>query len=201
MTTTARHRNPRGQGAALGPEIVAAAGRIVDREGRDEAVTLRAVAREVGIAAPSIYAHFPDRDAVVHALIDESFTQLRLFGERAIEAGPQDPASRLRRGCRAYLDYAEYAPHRYRMLFGRSRTKPTTPPPDDDPGMRAFGVLVAGIQACVDAGVSTSPDAESDASALWAGLHGCAMLLVDLHILEWDVALEHMVTSLARLTV
>ena len=164
-------------------------------------MTLRAVAREVGIAAPSIYAHFPDRDAVVHALIDDSFTQLLHVAQRATDAGPQDPVGRLRSGCRAYLAYAEYAPHRYRMLFGRSKKAPTMPPPEDDPGMRAFAVLVDGIQACIDAGVSTSPDAESDASALWAALHGCAMLLVDLHILEWDVALEHIVTALARLTV
>ncbi|MBO1767669.1 TetR/AcrR family transcriptional regulator [Allobranchiibius sp. GilTou38] len=200
MTMIDRPRNPRGQGAALRPEIVAAAGRILDREGRDEAITLRAVAREVGISAPSIYAHFPDRDAIVLALIDESFDELRLFTQRAIEAGQQDPVSRLRQGCSAYLRYAEKSPHRYRLLFGSFRTMTDELKADDDPGMRAFHVLVDGIQACIDSGDSVSPDAESDASALWAGLHGCAMLIVDQHILDWDVALEHMVTALARLT-
>ncbi|MBO1755957.1 TetR/AcrR family transcriptional regulator [Allobranchiibius sp. CTAmp26] len=201
MTTTERPRNPRGQGASLGPEIVAAAGRILDREGREDAITLRAVAREVGISAPSIYAHFPDRDAIVLAVIDESFTQLRLFAQHAIDTGPQDPVSRLRRGCAAYLAYAEQSPHRYRVLFGGAKTMTGPPTTGDSPGLRAFAILVEGIQACIDAGASSSTDPEGDASALWAGLHGCAMLIVDQHVAAWDGVLEHLVTALARLTV
>src|SRR6266700_6738108 len=60
-----RQRNARGQGARLTQDIVSAALALIEREGSDEAVTLRAVAREIGIAAPSIYNHFPDRDAIV----------------------------------------------------------------------------------------------------------------------------------------
>src|SRR5271165_5817767 len=78
-----RHRNPRGQGARLTEDIVAGALALIERTGSDEAVTLRAVAREVGIAAPSIYAHFPDRDAIIMAVV------LRVFDEltAAIEQG------------------------------------------------------------------------------------------------------------------
>jgi len=55
-----RHkRNARGQGGRLTEDIVSAALELIEREGTDEAVTLRAVAREIGIAAPSIYAISP----------------------------------------------------------------------------------------------------------------------------------------------
>src|SRR5260370_41847338 len=59
-----RQRNARGQGARLTDEIVSGALALIDRTGSDEAVTLRAAAREGGIAAPGLYAHFADRDAV-----------------------------------------------------------------------------------------------------------------------------------------
>ena len=72
-----RERNARGQGVRLTEEIVTGALALVDREGTDEAVTLRAVAREIGIAAPSIYAHFPDRDAIVLAVVARVFDELR----------------------------------------------------------------------------------------------------------------------------
>ena len=72
-----RHRrNRRGEGARLGDEIIEAALAIIDRTGSDDAVTLRAVAREVGIAAPSIYAHFADRDAIVLAAVSRTFSEL-----------------------------------------------------------------------------------------------------------------------------
>jgi len=87
-----RQRNARGQGARLTEDIVTGALALIERSGSDEAVTLRAVAREVGISAPSIYAHFADREAIVMAVV------MRVFGELAgaieqgtASAGP-DPA-------------------------------------------------------------------------------------------------------------
>ena len=59
----------RGQGNRLADDIVRGALAIIERTGSDEAVTLRAVAREVGIAAPSIYAHFADREAIIMAAV------------------------------------------------------------------------------------------------------------------------------------
>ena len=50
--------------AAVNGDIVSGALALIEREGTDEAVTLRAVAREIGIRS-SIYAHFPDRSAIM----------------------------------------------------------------------------------------------------------------------------------------
>src|SRR5580692_7036870 len=90
-----RQRNARGQGARLTEDIVSGALTLIERTGSDEAVTLRAVAREVGIAAPSIYAHFPDRDAVLMAVVARIFDELTGAIEQGKEAAGQDPAGRL----------------------------------------------------------------------------------------------------------
>ena len=52
--------------------IVLAALTIVDRQGGTEGVTLRSVAREVGIAAPTIYPGFPDAETILRAVVGRS---------------------------------------------------------------------------------------------------------------------------------
>ena len=58
------------------------------------ALSLRAIARELKITAPAIYNYFPDRDALVTALIIDAFTS---FGDWQLEA--RDCGSR-GRSCR-----------------------------------------------------------------------------------------------------
>ena len=63
-----RTRNKRGEGAQLRTDIVRAAARLLD-EGTEQNVTLRSVAREAGVSAPSIYSHFADTDACVSPVL------------------------------------------------------------------------------------------------------------------------------------
>jgi AcrR family transcriptional regulator len=71
-----RVRNARGEGDRLRSDIVGAARAILLEEGHEAAITLRAVARRVGIAAPSIYPHFPSAAAIVQAVVVEAFGDL-----------------------------------------------------------------------------------------------------------------------------
>lgn len=66
-TVSVRQRNPRGEGGRLREDLLAGAQRNLERTGSEDRPTLRAMAREVGISAPSIYAHFPDSQANIHA--------------------------------------------------------------------------------------------------------------------------------------
>ncbi len=117
-----RHRNPRGQGARLTGDIVSGALALIERAGSAEAVTLRAVAREVGIAAPSIYAHFPNRDAVLMAVVARVFDELTEAIKKGQKSAGQDPAGRLIAGCAAYVAFGLEHPARY---GSGSRSGPT----------------------------------------------------------------------------
>src|SRR6187402_1454924 len=102
MASSVRTRvvNRRGQGERLRDEILDAASRLLATSGSRDAVTLRAVAREAAIAAPSIYPHFPNRDAVLDAVVVRTFDQLAAF---CSAAGAQVPpgAARLDAICLA----------------------------------------------------------------------------------------------------
>ena len=115
-TRVLRRRNPRGEGGRLSSEIIDGAIAIVTRTGSSEAVTLRSVAREVGIAAPSIYAHFPDRDAILAAVVLRVFDDLKDRIEEAM-APLADPVERLVAGCQAYVSFGLENPGRYQTLF------------------------------------------------------------------------------------
>ena len=196
---SSRARNPRGSGARLRGEIVAAAATLIARTGSDQAVTLRSVAREVGISAPSIYGHFSDRDAIVEAVVSESLEQLHLAVADAV-AAHSDPVEGLYAGCSAYVEFGITDPARYRVLFGWSRPKGQSPQ-SDTRGLAAFNTLVTNLDACVAAGRSTSADTFVDAVSIWTSLHGQVMLRADLPEFPWPSTdtVSEMVRSLARL--
>jgi AcrR family transcriptional regulator len=111
-----RPRAAQGRGGELRQELIEAAGRLLAAAGNEEAVTLRGVAREVGVAAPSIYLHFGDREELLRAVLVDHFAKFGAALKRAVEGG-HDPAERLRAGCRAYVEFARDSPGVYAVLF------------------------------------------------------------------------------------
>ena len=83
------------------------------------ALSLRAIARNVGITAPAIYNYFPDRDALVTALIIDAYTS---FGDWQLQARDSVPSGNYRERLRAiglaYRNWAMTYPQRYQLIFG-----------------------------------------------------------------------------------
>lgn len=216
--TRPRRPNRRGEGSLLRRDIVRAATHLLQETGNEDAVTLRAVARGVGIAAPSIYAHFPDPAAIIAAVVAETFEAL-LAALRASSDGIEDPVRRLSAQCYAYLRFADEHPGLYRVLFGRARgIQPPAgmPASGSDAGMEttlkdaaiveagtpAFMMLVDAIAACVEAGRSASRDPFVDAVSLWAALHGYSILRVAAPEFPWPderMTVDAMIAGQARL--
>ena len=183
-------RNRQGHGLQLRKEILAAAGRILQSTGSDDAITLRAVAREAGITAPAIYAHFADRDAIRFTVIEDTFAELATALSAAAEA-QAEPVERLRAVCRAYLEFAIERPHHYRVMFERHRAArgadagPVAPDVQSIVGAEAFGALSDAAAACIASGASTAATPAAAATRIWIGLHGQATLRSSLPWFPW----------------
>jgi AcrR family transcriptional regulator len=169
-----RRKNRRGEGARLRAELIEAAARLLERTGDAHDLTLAGVAREAGIAAPSIYRHFPGRNELVEAVVADRFERL---DETLLEAmtGANGPAEALRSCCAAYCSYGLRHPGHYQVLFS-AKLALDPARPGDRPGERVFGRLVTAIQACVDAGVARRMDASFMAVNVWVALHGIVSL-------------------------
>lgn len=91
-------------------DIVDAALRILAAEG-PAAVTMRRVAAELGIKAPSLYKHVSDKDVIVGLLQRHAMTQ---FGQAVAAAGPSPRAV-----AAAYRSWAIANPHLYELAARR----------------------------------------------------------------------------------
>lgn len=83
------------------------------------AMSLRAIARELGITAPAIYNYFPRRDDLVTELIVDAFNSLGESQQDSIRNLPEDDLStRLTTLGLAYRNWAVTHPQRYQLIFG-----------------------------------------------------------------------------------
>lgn len=169
-----RQKNRRGEGARLRAELIEAAARLLEASGDARVLTLAAVAREAGIAPPSIYRHFPGLGQLIEAVVADRFQRL---DDALLEAmtGATDPAGALRACCAAYCRFGLEHPGHYQVLF-RANLALSPDRPGDRPGERVFLRLVTAIQACVDAGSARHEDASMMAVNVWVALHGIVSL-------------------------
>ncbi|RDG35004.1 TetR/AcrR family transcriptional regulator [Streptomyces corynorhini] len=104
--------------AAATQEIVDAAERHIAEHG-PAALSLRAVARELGMTVQALYHYFPNRDALVTALIAKGYDDLADAVKTAVDTAPDDPATpRLVVAARGYRRWAVAHPERFQLLYG-----------------------------------------------------------------------------------
>jgi len=173
--------------------IVAAAWEQIATRGAP-ALSLRAIARQIGITAPAIYHYFPDRDALVTELTIEAYTSLgdsQLAARDAVAAG--DPVGRLMATGIAYRQWALTHPQHYQLIFGTPIPGYLAPAARIFPAAaRSFGALVSALEALrvadrLDAGLlpQAEPGYES-AFGLWKSYGGEADILsLSLALLIW----------------
>lgn len=200
-----RARNPRGEGGRLRGEIIAAAIELLDESRDERAVTLRSVARRVGIAAPSIYPHFPDQPAIMFAVVQQELAALEAGLRSSAESAGDGPSQRLRAVCDAYLEFAGSHPERYRTMFGGLWVPDLSSSSVTEEDMVTLGdsalqLFVEALGDCVAAGASSSTDVAADSVALWVGLHGLAHQRAVSPSFPWpnDIA-DRIINALAHL--
>lgn len=104
--------------AELTREIADVARRHLATDGA-AALSLRAVARELGMASSAVYRYFPSRDELLTALIVDAYDALGEAAEYADSAaGPGDLRARWRAVCRAVRAWAVAHPHEYALVYG-----------------------------------------------------------------------------------
>jgi AcrR family transcriptional regulator len=144
-------------------EILDAAWEIVRAEGLG-ALSLRDLARKVGMQAPSLYQYFDSKHAIYDAMFAEG---TRILVERIGELGESgDPEQDLRRASRVFLEFSVEDPARYQLLFQRTI-------PGFEPSPESYGAAVAlleqGARQLAAAGID-QPHAFDMWTALVAGL-------------------------------
>ncbi|WP_124247821.1 TetR/AcrR family transcriptional regulator [Gordonia sp. X0973] len=198
--TARRTRSPRGSGEQLRGEIIDAAARLLEEHEDADAVSVRAVADEVGVSPPSIYLHFTDKDALLDAVCGQYFDRLdEALATAMVQCDhPLDHVVALGR---TYIRFAVEHPAAYRFAFGHNGTE-GTPMVDEALRAAAFLRLSATVRELVDLGwfpdieAGSVPAADTDertmqiALELWIVAHGAASLMIAKPELPWGDELD-----------
>jgi AcrR family transcriptional regulator len=192
-----RQRNPRGQGERLRDDIIDAASRLLDDPAAPP-LTLRAVAREVGVAATSVYLHFDDIDSLTLAVAERGFAELLRLQEQARDAGP-DPRQRIRAGCLAYCELGLAHPGLYQVMFAHPLRLPEDGTPAERfPGIFSFRELIQEVADCVGA-EPTDERVFFTAQLIWEQLHGIVSLRISRARFPWPPLAEAVTQAVDRL--
>src|SRR3984893_409342 len=139
-------------------------------EGGENALALRAVARRAGVSPAAPYRHYADREALVSAVAAVGYREL---AERlaAAHPAPSTPAQLASVGV-AYVEFALERPGLFRMMFGEPCDR------DNDERVAATAAVSLYLREIV-ARCFPQADAEALAPAIWALVHGLALLHLD----------------------
>ncbi len=158
----------------LSRELVVRTARNQLEHGGAAQLSLRAVARELGVTAPALYAYVADKGELLAAVATEHFERLV---DRFEAVSETDPLDRIRSLSRAYVEHAIESPGLFRLMF----RYPPTPTGEVDafpPATRAFEVAAAATADAVAEGVLAVDDVTMACMTQWAAMHGAAEILL-----------------------
>ena len=148
-------------------------------------LSLREVARAVGVSATAVYRHFPDKDALLDALAAEGLGKLAAAQYKAAAAAGGGERGFVATGI-AYVRFALANPALFRLTFSATAARNIlAQPPDHVPDAMAF--LRENARA---AGAQTGLDPHVIAVRAWSIAHGLALLMLERQVEPDDALIE-----------
>jgi len=136
-----------------------------------EGFSMREVARRAGVSHQAPYHHFPDREAILAAIVAEGFARLRDSSRAAFDAEP-NAARRLTALGGAYIDFALANPAHFKLMF---RSEWVRAEKHDDARACAAGAF----DVLAEAARAVSPNDPTLILTAWSLAHGLATLLLE----------------------
>lgn len=188
----------------LRESCVAEALAIIEESGV-EGLSIREVARRLGVSHQAPYKHFPSSEHLLAEIVRRTYAT---FAEH-LEHRPRGntPGEDMQCMGEAYFRFAMDHPLKYRLLFGTPLPDPAQHPAMLDEARRAFTILLAGVaemKGGEPGGVETR-ELHLDALFVWSVVHGMATIMQTsaLHQLGLDEAtlagaMPHALNSIGR---
>lgn len=154
--------------------ILARAVQIVDEGGAD-ALSLRALARDLGVSAPALYDHIRSKEELLRLVAGEGYAEL---ASRWVALDPADAQGWIRASSHAYVAFALERPGLFALMFRFRPALVEGPGEIEDPAATAvFERALAVVErASVEEGLGAAPPLEL-ALGIWAAMHGVATVL------------------------
>lgn len=186
----------RGEGDRLREEILETTARMLEETGDSNSLSLRKVAREVGVTPTSIYLHFDSLKELTATVKTQAFERLSEILTTATARAEGDVRDRIRAFMQAYVDFAFTHPGLYQVWFTSELSAPPEGSRENYIGQNAFDVVRDRM-----ADVVGESEAEMLTLQAWCALHGIIMLRTKRPLFPWpdlDVQLDDLVNRVVR---
>ncbi len=149
---------------------------VVEASGVEE-LSLREVARRIGVSHQAPYKHFPSRDHILAEIISRAYKAFADYLEERPQTG--DPDTDLGAMGEAYIQYANKHPLQYRLMFSTPLPDPVNHPNMMKHARHTFSLLQTAIKKLHDSkkGPGSYQRTNFDALFIWFALHGLCSLM------------------------
>lgn len=157
------------------------------RKGGKDAIILREVTRQAGVAPNAAYRHFSDlksllrevalaAQALLAKAMEKELAAIKLSGDKA-----QNARAKLRAVGAGYLGFAQAEPGLFRIAFSEhvEMANATNSASAGNSGLTPFQILGAALDDLVNAGELPHERREAAEFFAWSAVHGLAMLIID----------------------
>jgi len=185
----------------LHEEILCAACRLLE-ENNMASLSLRAVAKEVGVSHTAPYRHFKDKESLLAGIAGLGFDRLGVQLAKAAKSNPGNPAAQLQEAGHQYVKLALQNPQSTQLMFSGILPCDDTYPELRTSADSAFDGLKLMIEEGQASGVFKQGDVELLALTAWSGIHGLSLLMISGNLSEiLNIPVElHSITSAVTTT-
>lgn len=149
---------------------------ILSKDGL-ESLSLRSVAKRVGVSHAAPYAHFADKEALIAAIAAAGYS--KLYSQLATaQQRSADPLTRLWHTAFAYLQFALDEPDHFRITFSGVVKAEKSYPEYVAQAQRCYALVMGLVADCQMKGLFTGEPLELLTVSIWSSLHGFAQLVL-----------------------
>ncbi len=198
----------KGNSLSLRDKILETSRHLLYSEGH-KALSMRAIAKEVGVSATSIYLHFENKDHLMHTLIEESVEELGDHIEEKVRE-KTTVLDRFEASINAYVEFGLQNPEKYQIIYQvQPEAMARYPKEKFRKVRRSYELLASIIEEGVAEGVMDVDDPVLAAYSIWAQMHGVVSVVLNQRLdsrIDQEIfiteSLEHIVQGfLVRTTV
>lgn len=143
-----------------------------------EKLSMRAIARAVGVSQTAPYRHFKDKNHLLSEVATQAFSELYEASYAVVEQN-RTPLQNIQAAGLVYLRYAIDNPEKYRILFGSRIQNRRSYSTMVEAGEKSFQILIDQVERGIAEGDFIPGCALILANTLWTQVHGAASLILD----------------------